>query len=155
MTRPIPEYGLDIFTPQAVIDAREVDDTLRELAPVVRLADGTHMLGRHEHVAAGLLDWKAFSSTSRPWHDPTSPRPEILLTEWLNAIVYEMATRRMLFCRFQVRIDGERLTGTAWGEAVDVPRHRPAVEVKGATLTQLRVAQEPDGTWVAQCVVDV
>jgi SHS2 domain-containing protein len=81
--------------------------------------------------------------------------PEILLTEWLNAIVYEMATRRMLFSRFQVRIDGERLTGTAWGEAVDVARHHPAVEVKGATLTQLRVAREPDGTWVAQCVVDV
>jgi len=81
MTKPIPDYPLDIFTPEAVINAREIDDALREFAPVVRLADGTHMLGRHEHVAAGLLDWKAFSSTSRPWHDPTSPRPEILLTD--------------------------------------------------------------------------
>lgn len=81
MSREIPEYPLDIFIPEAVINAREVDDALREFAPVVRLADGTHMLGRHEHVAAGLLDWKAFSSTSRPWHDPTSPRPEILLTD--------------------------------------------------------------------------
>ena len=81
MTKPIPEYALDIFTPDAVRNAREVDDALREFAPVVRLADGTHMLGRHEHVAAGLLDWKAFSSASRPWHDPTSPRPEILLTD--------------------------------------------------------------------------
>jgi cytochrome P450 len=81
VSRPIPEYPLDIFTPEAVINARAVDDALREFAPVVRLADGTHMLGRHEHVSAGLLDWKAFSSTSRPWHDPTSPRPEILLTD--------------------------------------------------------------------------
>jgi len=81
MSREIPEYPLDIFTPEAVRDARAVDDALREFAPVVRLADGTHMLGRHEHVAAGLLDWKAFSSASRPWHDPTSPRPEILLTD--------------------------------------------------------------------------
>lgn len=81
MSKAIPEYPLDIFTPQAVINAREVDDTLREFAPVVRLADGTHMLGRHEHVSAGLLDWKAFSSASRPWHDPSSPRPEILLTD--------------------------------------------------------------------------
>jgi len=81
MSREIPEYPLDIFTPEAVRNARAVDDALREFAPVVRLADGTHMLGRHEHVSAGLLDWKAFSSTSRPWHDPTSPRPEILLTD--------------------------------------------------------------------------
>ncbi len=80
-TRPIPEYPIDIFTPEAVRDARAVDDALREFAPVVRLADGTVMLGRHEHVSAGLLDWKAFSSTSRPWHDPSSPRPEILLTD--------------------------------------------------------------------------
>lgn len=81
MTRPIPDYPVDIFTPDAVRNAREVDDALREFAPVVRLADGTHMLGRHEHVSAGLLDWQAFSSTSRPWHDPNSPRPEILLTD--------------------------------------------------------------------------
>ena len=81
MSKPIPDYELDIFTPEAVVNAREIDDALREFAPVVRLADGTHMLGRHEHVAAGLLDWKAFSSASRPWHDPTSPRPEILLTD--------------------------------------------------------------------------
>jgi cytochrome P450 len=81
VTRPIPDYPLDIFTPDAVIHAREVDDALREFAPVVRLGDGTHMLGRHAHVSAGLLDWKAFSSTSRPWHDPASPRPEILLTD--------------------------------------------------------------------------
>ncbi|HTM95863.1 MAG TPA: cytochrome P450 [Croceibacterium sp.] len=81
MSKPIPEYELDIFTPDAVVNARAVDDALREFAPVVRLADGTHMIARHEHVSAGLLDWKAFSSTSRPWHDPTSPRPEILLTD--------------------------------------------------------------------------
>lgn len=81
MTKPIPDYPLDIFTPDAVRDARNVDDALRETAPVVRLHDGVVMLARHEHVTAGLLDWKSFSNTSRPWHDPNSPRPEILLTE--------------------------------------------------------------------------
>jgi len=79
--KEIPLFPYDIFTPEAVINARAVDNEVREFAPVVRLEDGTHMLGRHEHVAAGLLDWKAWSSASRPWHDPTSPRPEILLTD--------------------------------------------------------------------------
>jgi SHS2 domain-containing protein len=83
------------------------------------------------------------------------PDCEILLTEWLNALVYEMATRHMLFGRFRVGIDGPHLTGVAEGERVDTARHHPAVEVKGATLTQLQVARQPDGTWVAQCVVDV
>ena len=83
-----------------------------------------------------------------------APDDELLLAEWLNALVYEMATRRMLFSRFAVRLEGTRLTAEAWGEAVDAARHHPAVEVKGATYTTLRVAQEGDG-WLAQTVVDV
>ena len=66
-----------------------------------------------------------------------------------------MATRGLLFGRFEVRIASRKLVATAWGEPLDRKRHAPAVEVKGATLTSLRVAQEPDGSWVAQCVVDV
>lgn len=80
---------------------------------------------------------------------------EMLLYEWLNAVVYQMATRKMLFGQFSVASDGLRLQGTMMGEAVDVERHQPAVEVKAATVTCLRVAREPDGAWFAQCVVDV
>lgn len=81
--------------------------------------------------------------------------PELLLIEWLNALVYEMATRRMLFGRYALSIDDGRLNATAWGEPVDVARHQPAAEVKGATYTALRVVQDADGWWTAECVVDV
>lgn len=84
-----------------------------------------------------------------------APDDELLFVDWLNALVYEMATRRMLFGRFQVRIADGALRATAWGEPVDATRHAPAVEVKGATYTSLRVARAPDGGWAAQCVVDV
>lgn len=81
--------------------------------------------------------------------------PEMLLVDWLNAVIYEMATRGMLFRDFRVEIDGEELRGEMRGEAVDRERHEPSVELKGATLTELKVAQDADGRWVAQCVVDV
>lgn len=84
-----------------------------------------------------------------------APDDELLLADWLNALVYEMATRGMLFGRFKVRIDGRELHGEAWGERIDATRHSPATEVKGATYTELRVAKQEDGRWVAQCVVDV
>ena len=84
-----------------------------------------------------------------------APEVELLFVEWLNAIIYEMAVRRMLFGRFAVRIDRSHLSGTLWGEPVDVGRHVPACEPKGATYTALKVAQAPDGTWSAACVVDV
>lgn len=83
------------------------------------------------------------------------PDTEVLLVDWLNAVVYEMATRGMLFGRFDVAIEDGRLRATAWGEKVRVERHQPAVEVKGATYTALKVARDAQGRWVAQCVVDV
>ncbi len=84
-----------------------------------------------------------------------APDDELLLADWLNALVFEMATRRMVFGAFAVRIDGFRLRATAWGEPVEPRRHEPAVEVKGATYTELRVARQANGDWLAQCVVDV
>jgi len=87
--------------------------------------------------------------------DAEAPDLEILLAEWLNLIIYETAVRRMLFSRFEVRIAGTRLRATAWGEPIDVERHAPACEPKGATYTALKVAQDEKGTWSAGCVVDV
>jgi len=83
-----------------------------------------------------------------------APDAELLLVDWLNAVIYEMATRHMLFSRFEVRLADGHLDGVAWGEPVNVSRHQPAVEPKGATYTGLSVRCE-DGAWIAQCVVDV
>ncbi len=83
------------------------------------------------------------------------PDPELLFCEWLNSLVFEMATRRMLFAEFDVHLAAGVLEAEIRGEPVDVARHAPAVEVKGATLTELVVRQEPDGRWLAQCVLDV
>jgi len=80
---------------------------------------------------------------------------ELLLVEWLNTLIFEMATRRMLFARFDVEIDNQQLDATAWGEPLQLEKHQPAVEVKGATYTALRVAQDANGSWLAECVVDV
>jgi 4-methoxybenzoate monooxygenase (O-demethylating) len=81
MGQAIPRYEVDLFSRESVRNARAVDDDVREFAPVVRLADGTVMITRHADVTAGLADWQTFSSKSRPWHDPKSLRPEILLTD--------------------------------------------------------------------------
>jgi tRNA nucleotidyltransferase (CCA-adding enzyme) len=80
---------------------------------------------------------------------------EMLLVEWLNAVIYEMATRGMIFGRFTVACQGMRLDGEMVGERIDVGRHQPAVEVKAATMACLRVTCDTAGVWTAQCVVDV
>ena len=84
-----------------------------------------------------------------------APDDELLFVDWLNALIYEMATRSAVFGRFEVKLSDHRLEATAWGEPLDRERHRPRVEVKGATYSALSVAQGPDSVWIAQCVVDV
>ncbi len=82
MARPTPVCHDDVFGREAVRNARAVDDALRELAPVVKLGrEDITIIARYQHVAEGLRDWQSFSSTSRPWHDPSSVRPEILLID--------------------------------------------------------------------------
>jgi tRNA nucleotidyltransferase (CCA-adding enzyme) len=84
-----------------------------------------------------------------------APDDALLLVDWLNALIYEMATRRLLFCDWRVSLSGQRLDARVSGEPVDRARHRPVVEVKGATYTALAVGCDAAGRWHGQCVVDV
>ena len=79
---------------------------------------------------------------------------EDLFYAWINAVLFEMATRRMLFGHFEVSIEGLELDARAWGEPIVPARHEPGVEVKGATMTALRVHRE-GARWIAECVIDV
>jgi SHS2 domain-containing protein len=106
-------------------------------------------------MTAVVVDIEAVRTPQSLHVECSSSDLDLLLVEWLNRIVYEMSVRRMLFGHFTVHVEGTRLAAEIQGEAVDVVRHQPAVEVKGATMTGLRVGQQPDGIWIAQCVVDV
>ena len=119
------------------------------------------------HDVAAAFEQAALATTAIV-ADPSLIRPETsvditceaasledLLVEWLNALIFEMSTRQMVFGSFAVTTDELRLTASARGELVDPDRHDAGVEPKGATYTMLRVTQREDGTWEAQCVVDV
>jgi SHS2 domain-containing protein len=85
----------------------------------------------------------------------TESNEELLLVDWLNALIFEIATRKMLFGAFEVQLDGPHLRARVLGEPIQIDKHQPAVEIKGATYTELKVCRDASGTWVAQCVVDV
>lgn len=80
---------------------------------------------------------------------------DLLFIDWINALVFDMADKKMVFGAFRVEIGNGRLKGRAFGETVSRERHAPAVEVKGATFTELAVVEERPGLWRAQCVIDV
>ncbi|MBU1261064.1 MAG: archease [Planctomycetes bacterium] len=79
---------------------------------------------------------------------------ELLLVDWLNSIIYEMAVRKMLFSKFEVSIENLKLSAKIWGEKINQEKHLPAVEPKAVTYNQLSVKNE-NGKWTVQCVIDV
>ena len=106
-------------------------------------------------LTAAVADLASVAPVERVNVKCDAPDLELLFVSWLNAVIYEMAVRGMLFSKFRVAVSGDSLTGTLAGEKVDPDRHGVAVEAKGATVTTLKVACGHDGEWVAQCIVDV
>ncbi len=62
---------------------------------------------------------------------------ELLFVEWLNAIIYEMAVRQMLFSRFAVKIEGRALCRAICGARRSIPRATRLLASPRARLTRL------------------
>jgi tRNA nucleotidyltransferase (CCA-adding enzyme) len=144
MSRTIMESGWTHFAHDADMGIAGTGDSLAAAFEQAALA-----------LTAVITDPEAVAAREAVDIACSAPDRELLLYEWLNALVYEMAVRGMLFGRFAVEISENELTARAWGEAVDRARHAPSAEVKGATMTALSVRKDADGRWVASCVVDV
>jgi len=130
--------------------AHEADMGVRGVGPSKEEAFAQAALA----MTAIVTDPAKVEPTTKVLIECEAPDDELLFVDWLNAVIYEMSTQKMLFSRFQVHLNKSRLTATIGGEKADVKRHEPAVEIKGATYTALRVIQE-NGDWTAQTVVDV
>lgn len=78
---------------------------------------------------------------------------EFAFVRWLNTLISYAQSRSLLLGRFGLRREGAQWHAEAWGEAWKSHTVR-GVEVKGATLTMLRVEKQ-EGGWEARCIVDV
>jgi tRNA nucleotidyltransferase (CCA-adding enzyme) len=82
-----------------------------------------------------------------------APTPDQLLATWLCAVRARMMSSRMLFSRFEVWLEGTRLTAHAWGEPVNPERHELRLKLKEARPDTPRVARHAEG-WMAQAIMD-
>ncbi|MGY6276559.1 archease [Methylomonas sp. MgM2] len=127
------------------------DIGIRGLAPTLDQAFEQAALA----MTAVVTDLERVSASVAVRIDCDARDKELLFIDWINELIYQMAVRRLLFSCFQVSIRNDHLSASAFGETVDRDKHQPAVEIKGATFTELKVRQRDDGVWLAQCVVDV
>jgi len=101
-----------------------------------------------------MLDVDAIQPLVMRSIEVSAPDTELLLVEWLNALLTMSDIERIVFSKFELKLVDNRLIGSAWGEPLDRFRHKPVVEIKGATYHMLSVKLE-QGRYVVQCVVDV
>lgn len=81
------------------------------------------------------------------------PDQELALVEWLNRLLGLARLANLVLGSFELKRDGQHYVGEAWGMPWKKGSER-GTEVKGATLTALKVAQ--DGKrWRVRCIVDV
>ncbi len=71
-----------------------------------------------------------------------APDQEELLVTWLNELLYFFDAESLLFKRFEIsRLDQNWLEARAFGEKVDLGRHKLKTAVKAATYHMLRLEQ--------------
>ena len=107
----------------------EADIGVRGIAPTIAKAFEQAALA----MTAVMTDLEDVKPTVDVTIQCTAPDYEILLLEWLDNLIYEMATRKLLFSRFQVTVHDHNLSAIASGEPINIEKHHPAVEIKGAT----------------------
>ncbi|MCQ5376411.1 MAG: archease [Methanomassiliicoccales archaeon] len=72
---------------------------------------------------------------------------ESLLYNLLSELLYLFDAKRLAFSKFDVRIEGNNLICTAWGESFDPKKHSPKKEIKAVTYHMLKVDEtEPSAT---------
>ncbi len=83
-----------------------------------------------------------------------------LFVEWLNELLSRKDIDNMFFSKFKInkieKIDDDnfKLNGIAFGEEINIKKHEPKLEVKGATYSGLKIDIKNNKYYV-QCIVDV
>ena len=81
-----------------------------------------------------------------------------LLFDFLDDVVFFKDYKQLIFSKFDIDIKEENgkytLVCFAYGEKLDILRHKPKVDVKAITMHEFKVEQVKDG-WKAQVLVDI
>jgi SHS2 domain-containing protein len=96
-----------------------------------------------EHAAEGMFDIITDESTidSIGEYDIQleSPDLEQLLVDWLSKLLFLNDAENLVFGKFQVTIDANRLSARVFGEKYNKKKHKMGVEIKAVTYHMLQV----------------
>ncbi|MDD2472820.1 MULTISPECIES: archease [unclassified Methanoculleus] len=77
-----------------------------------------------------------------------------LLIDYLSELLFITDVEDLIFCTFNVDIQGTRLSATARGEPFDPARHSGGTIVKGVSYSGLEIVKEEEG-YVVDIIFDI
>lgn len=133
-------------------------EVIEHTADIGIRAFGSTLQEAFENAALGMFSLMAELSTVE---ERESLRVEVegedresLLVEWLNELIYVLETKNLLLKRFKVeKLEETRLEAVAFGEPLDVQRHKLGEQIKATTYHMLKVTHNQ--YWEAQVIFDV
>ena len=134
-------------------------ETYDHTADIGLVARGATLEDLFVNAARGMFHLLAGDVAVRPSRrlevEVTAPDREALLVAWLNELLFQCSTKRLVLSRFEVRdLTDERLRAAVAGQPVADLGVPLETELKAATYHGLRIAQTPDG-WEAEVLFDV
>ncbi|MBN1169678.1 archease [Candidatus Micrarchaeota archaeon] len=82
-----------------------------------------------------------------------SDNTEKLLYEFLDDLIFYKDAELMLFRKYEIKIDGNKLTATLGGEKINPQKHELIIDVKAVSWHMFRV--EKKEKWEAFVILDV
>lgn len=79
---------------------------------------------------------------------------ENLLYNWLEFILLKAWIDAFIPCKFDIKVEGNRVEGRMWGERYDREKHGYKVEVKGVTYHEMKIIKEGD-EWKLRFLLDI
>ena len=75
----------------------------------------------------------------------TAPNYEELLISWLDELLYNFYTKKIIFFKFEVReLSQDLVRAKAYGRSVNDNRNRLKTEIKAATYYNLKIIKKDD-----------
>jgi SHS2 domain-containing protein len=99
-----------------------------------------------EHAAEAMFDIITDESTidSIGEYDIQLEAPDLeqLLVDWLSKLLFLNDAENLVFGKFQVTIDANRLSARVFGEKYNKKKHKMGVEIKAVTYHMLQVKEK-------------
>lgn len=86
-----------------------------------------------------MLDASLVEERGSFYVDVSGDDLEEKLFAYLSEILFIMDSESVALCRFEVSFEGDRVTGKAYGEPLDLKKHHPKTEIKAITYHMMRI----------------